>query len=471
MSTATLDSKTAALGGYSYSPFPMIFLFANLLLGLFCFFAAATDSSGIYWLTLLGTVQLFPMIMSVVKKRLDYLSVSSFATFATYTLGKYNNAFYVRRLTAISNDSLTEIKEMIFCTVLLIGAFYAVRAIGRFDQESSPRYRIFDTSPGVFFTIAALVLFQPVVETFIPFGARNVYVTFHGFLFFMLFCIRSSKFKFINLAAVGTVILSGIITYLNSGMMTYILLSIILSFITLSLQGKLKQTLLLGFLLYPLSQIQMVKAQYRSYIWTPEGRAFTMVERLGLMSALLTGTLEADIATTSFKEVESDEEEDGELASALDRASDESLERVMALTPSPVPFWNGETYESLLYVMVPRALWPGKPSISNFNKFGKVYGYLGEDDDDTSIAATAFAEGYMNYGYVGLYGVSIFLGVLLAVAQQIGPWLFGGHSVIGFVLFFMPLSSLCVLGVLVPPLINLVVVVFPFRKWISRALV
>jgi len=470
MSTATLDSKAISFESTSFPLLPTIALFANLLFALFCFLSAGTDPTGMYWLTLLGAIQLFPMLLASVKKRLDYLAVSSFATFATYTLGKYNNAFYVRGLSAISNDSLTEIKEMIFCTLILMGAFYAVRFLGKFDRDSSGEYKMFEARPGVFFLITTLVLLQPVIETYIPWNFRNIYVTIHGFLFFMLFCLKSTKFRYINVAAPSTVFLSGIFFYLNTGMMTFILLAIILCFITFSLQRKLKYTLLLVFIIYPLAQIQMVKAQYRSFIWGPEGPSYTLIDRIGLMTALLTGSIETDPGLPSYQEVDSDEEGEGKLAAALDRASDERLERVIALTPSSVPFWNGETYESLLYVFIPRFVWPGKPSIANFNKFGKLYGYLGEDDDGTSVGATAYAEGYMNFGYPGLYGVSIFLGILLAVAQQLGPWLFGTQSVLGFVLFFMPLASLTSLGVLIPPLINLVIVVFPFRKWIRRAL-
>src|SRR5688572_15368059 len=99
MSTAALSSQSIVPEKVSFSLTPTLFLLGDGLFALFCFFVAPSDSSGIYWLALLGAIQLFPVILAMAKQRLDYLAVSSFATFATFTLGKYNNAFYVRRLS------------------------------------------------------------------------------------------------------------------------------------------------------------------------------------------------------------------------------------------------------------------------------------------------------------------------------------------------------------------------------------
>lgn len=108
-----------------------------------------------------------------------------------------------------------------------------------------------------------------------------------------------------------------------------------------------------------------------------------------------------------------------EFVRGLLRLGEDSLERVLFYTPRFVPFWGGETYRPLLYVLVPRALWPEKPATVHWNTFGARYLYFeGVDDPRTSVTFNYLSEGYMNFGYRGLAVVALLFGGLLGVLEN-----------------------------------------------------
>jgi hypothetical protein len=72
-------------------------------------------------------------------------------------------------------------------------------------------------------------------------------------------------------------------------------------------------------------------------------------------------------------------------------------------------FLHGKTYLPNLYGPIPRFLWPQKPVTLDGNEIGRKYGLIDENDLMTSPAIPKFAEAYLNFGYVGLFGVGIFM--------------------------------------------------------------
>jgi hypothetical protein len=71
-------------------------------------------------------------------------------------------------------------------------------------------------------------------------------------------------------------------------------------------------------------------------------------------------------------------------------------------------------------MLVPRFLWPDKPSMSQANQFYQVqYGLTRETDlQSVSIAVGFLTEGYINFGWFGVGGVAFFVGLLLGVVQR-----------------------------------------------------
>jgi len=91
---------------------------------------------------------------------------------------------------------------------------------------------------------------------------------------------------------------------------------------------------------------------------------------------------------------------------------------VVRKTPQRVPFWNGSTYRSLAGVLVPRVVWPGKPTKTLGNEFGQRYGYLTSDDRGTSINLPFFVEFYLNFAATGVVAGMFLVGMLYQALER-----------------------------------------------------
>jgi hypothetical protein len=88
---------------------------------------------------------------------------------------------------------------------------------------------------------------------------------------------------------------------------------------------------------------------------------------------------------------------------------------VMQMTPTQVPYQNGRLYKYLAVSLIPRAIWPDKPSFSEANQFYQVaYGVTDRRDlGNVSMAVGILAESYINFGWFGPPFVMLILGLLL----------------------------------------------------------
>lgn len=91
---------------------------------------------------------------------------------------------------------------------------------------------------------------------------------------------------------------------------------------------------------------------------------------------------------------------------------------VVRRTPRHVPYWEGETYLSLVGLAVPRILWPNKPQKQLGQAFGHRYGYLGPNDRHTSVNLPYFIEFYCNFGAWGVLVGMFLVGVIYAALEQ-----------------------------------------------------
>jgi hypothetical protein len=90
-------------------------------------------------------------------------------------------------------------------------------------------------------------------------------------------------------------------------------------------------------------------------------------------------------------------------------------------TPSIVPYQYGATYRYLLVTLIPRFLWPNKPSVNDSNRFYQLsYGVTQEQDlDHVAIGAGLIPEAYMNFGWIGIPLVLCLAGIILGVFERI----------------------------------------------------
>jgi hypothetical protein len=212
-------------------------------------------------------------------------------------------------------------------------------------------------------------------------------------------------------------------------------------FIASCLQKRYKQLLLPLVLGLLACLVQNVKQDYRSTI--RENPYFTVNDRIDLLGNLLYAKYVEDV---ELEEVTMEEEEEKEgisqnLSKGFSRAGDDSLEVVLEKTPKEVPFWDGESYSALPYIFIPRALWTDKPSRHIWNKFGRTYGFIGANDYQTSVGVSYVAEGYMNFGYVGMYSIALLVGIFIAAVERLSFYFLRGYYYFTFMCFLMPVMT------------------------------
>lgn len=101
--------------------------------------------------------------------------------------------------------------------------------------------------------------------------------------------------------------------------------------------------------------------------------------------------------------------------------------QVVELTPSVIPYWRGESYQSFFWSLVPRALFPNKPENTIGQAFGHRYGFLDEEDRETSFNLPhQVIEMYINFGSAG---VVVGMGVVGFLYRLIGTTL--GYARLG----------------------------------------
>jgi hypothetical protein len=82
---------------------------------------------------------------------------------------------------------------------------------------------------------------------------------------------------------------------------------------------------------------------------------------------------------------------------------------VVYQTPSRVPYWEGYSYQDLLWHSIPRLLVPSKPAVSFGQEFPRRYALIDYEDVGTAFNFPQMVECYANFGIAGVgVGMIIF---------------------------------------------------------------
>jgi hypothetical protein len=132
-----------------------------------------------------------------------------------------------------------------------------------------------------------------------------------------------------------------------------------------------------------------------------------------------------------------DEDDESDLSRRADLLR--MLGLVMVTTPDEQPFMNGQSYRESLPLFVPGFLWPGRPSIHDpQKKIGLHYSVLSEETVDvTSISFGQVAEGWLNFGWIGLALAGAFSGLFFGWGTSVAY----GRSMNSIAFFFGLLFS------------------------------
>jgi hypothetical protein len=99
---------------------------------------------------------------------------------------------------------------------------------------------------------------------------------------------------------------------------------------------------------------------------------------------------------------------------------------IQTRTPSIYPYEHGKRWlEAPLVAAIPRALWPGKPSLSNGAEIAVKYGGAPAGSTGTSMPATMVGDAWIQFGWLGVVAASLLLGAFYRVAYT---WVVRRHS-------------------------------------------
>jgi hypothetical protein len=93
---------------------------------------------------------------------------------------------------------------------------------------------------------------------------------------------------------------------------------------------------------------------------------------------------------------------------------------VLDMTPSQVPFQEGQTYSYMATTLIPRFVWPDKPTVNDANRYYQVaYGLTSlKDVDGVNIGVGCLGEAYINFGWYGAVIIMFAIGVILGIYQR-----------------------------------------------------
>ena len=176
--------------------------------------------------------------------------------------------------------------------------------------------------------------------------------------------------------------------------------------------GRVKTSWLIGAVicLSGLVALRGMVWEFRTKAWFVD-RPLTFTEELGLWHNIVNEKVQARGVVGAVT--------DGWGMVAGRSANLDLLADVVRQTPMTVPYWNGETYLSLVGFAIPRFLWPGKPTKRLGQEFGHRYGYLHQVDRSTSINLPYLVEFYANFGEVGLVVGMLLVGVLYRLLESL----------------------------------------------------
>jgi hypothetical protein len=89
-----------------------------------------------------------------------------------------------------------------------------------------------------------------------------------------------------------------------------------------------------------------------------------------------------------------------------------------ATVPSIIDYKYGQTYLPILTWLIPRLIWPDKPTFQYFNEIGRASGLIKYDNYDTAVVYTSLGELYLNFGDVGVLIGMLAIGMLVRWLYQ-----------------------------------------------------
>jgi len=161
-------------------------------------------------------------------------------------------------------------------------------------------------------------------------------------------------------------------------------------------------------LLFVISLLQLGKGDMRKQYWGPESNLTKIQHDITTLPLFF-----AEWVGYSLQKGRTGDYTDSEKHSTLDRASILHIFcRAVDKVPREAHYLNGESYLSIPLLIIPRVLWPEKPTAMSANdQLMIALGMVNPDNIDVNIAIGMPAEAYMNFGTLGLGAFALVIGL------------------------------------------------------------
>jgi hypothetical protein len=160
--------------------------------------------------------------------------------------------------------------------------------------------------------------------------------------------------------------------------------------------------------------LQVGKKEFRNSYWE-HGDAAGVLERA-------TSWLNASASKWSEALNSTGSDSTGQLSSeSLERTSLlPQVSHVLAVTPSQIPFQDGRTYSYMATALIPRFVWPDKPSVNDANRYYQLAFGLStaRNVNGVNIGAGCLAESYINFGWPGVICIMFAIGIILGIYER-----------------------------------------------------
>lgn len=195
---------------------------------------------------------------------------------------------------------------------------------------------------------------------------------------------------------------------LQTGMLEHAFIPVAILLIVVWHSRKKIPWVSLGIGMLLLLVMNQAKHEYRARVWFAS-EPYTVVEKVLLWGELSYEQSVALLSGNTDTSIQIFEAATGRM-NTLKR-----LAHVLVMTPDVVPYYEGASYEYLIYTWVPRIIWPEKPSHSTLTNQMDIAYMLKAPGSSSSINIGFIAEAYANYGALGVPIVLALNGVFLGI--------------------------------------------------------
>lgn len=249
-------------------------------------------------------------------------------------------------------------------------------------------------------------------------GGRQIILTAIGIIPTIAFAILLRNFMRgeatqIDKLLIALFLLIRFLTAISSGWLGMLVGVIIICAAVYLAERRKIPTIIVATAIIAILFFQVGKDEFRKTYWVSQEDAGT-VEKVGFWVSASVNKWEEALSDTTGKSLRT------VIFPSISRvALLAQTANVLEMTPSIVPYQYGQLYTYVVVGLIPRFLWPDKPSVNEANQFYQVaYGLTTEEQLGTvSIAVGILTEGFMNFGWFGVVGIMFFLGVFFDFYQ------------------------------------------------------